>query len=228
MKIEIWSDYACPFCYIGKRQLETALSQFKQRDNVEVVYRTFELYPHAGATVSNTTQGRIEQKYSKTPQGALAMIRQIEDHAERVGIAMRYEGVQNTNTFDAHRLTKFAESKGLASTMNERLMEAYFIDNSPLATRENLLNCAEDIGLDRAETAQMLDSEAFTDIARSEQQKAAQIGVDSVPFFLIDGEVALSGAQPAQMFLNALNDVWAHYQQNNQMIGISCGIDGCQ
>lgn len=132
MQIEIWSDYACPYCYIGKRNLEKALEKFEHNDKIKIVHKAFELYPHMGKEVTTTTQGRIEQKYGKTPEEAQEMIDHIERVAERVGLEMNYDSVKNTNTFDAHRLTKFAEEKGKANEMNERLFKAYFTDNIAL------------------------------------------------------------------------------------------------
>ncbi|WP_373818103.1 DsbA family oxidoreductase [Glaesserella sp.] len=206
IKIEMYSDYACPFCYIGKSHLEQALAQFEHADKVEIVHKAYELYPQTGETVTSTTQGRIEWKYHKTPEQALEMIRHIENLAKRAGIAMNYENVQNTNTFKAHRLTKFAASK--ENEMYNRLMKAYFTDNLPLADRKTLLQCAEDVGLDLAETEAFLNSNDFADSVTADETQARHIGVRSVPFFVING-VEVAGSQPPARFLALLQQVYA-------------------
>ncbi|OOF56939.1 DsbA family oxidoreductase [Rodentibacter myodis] len=228
MKIEIWSDYACPFCYIGKRQLQQALEKFEGDENVEIIYRTFELYPQAPQKVETTTQQRIEWKYRKTPEGAMEMIRNIEILAKRVGLAMNYENVQNTATFDAHRLTHFAAAKGKGEAMNERLFKAYFTDNLPLADRENLISFAVEVGLDRNEVEAMLASDEYADSAKADQLQAQKMGVQAVPFFLIDGKTELAGSQPVSIFLNALQQAAQAESEPTLIEGASCGIDGCQ
>lgn len=208
MKIEIWSDYACPYCYIGKRHLQQALARFEHREHVEIAHKAFELYPDAGPTVRNTTQQRIEAKYRKSPDEARQMIAHIEQLASRAGLTMNYAGVQNTNTFDAHRLTKVAARHGKANEMDERLLEAYFTANLPLADRNNLLQIAQDAGLDRSEIERALDDDTCADAVRDDERQAALLGIQGVPFFLIDGKIALSGAQPAGQLLAALQQGW--------------------
>ncbi|PSJ80424.1 DsbA family oxidoreductase [Neisseria iguanae] len=226
IKIEMYSDYACPFCYIGQGYLEQALAQFEHADDVEIVHKAYELYPDMTNEVTSTTQGRIEWKYRKTPEGAIEMIRHIEGLAQRAGINMDYEHMQNTNTFEAHRLTKFAESKGKGAEMYARLMKAYFTDNLPLAKRENLVQLATEIGLDKAEVETFLDSDLFADAVRGDENQAKQIGVQAVPFFMVNGEIPVAGSQPPAQFLALLKQV---YQENNAQFaeGASCGIDGC-
>lgn len=225
MKIEMYSDYACPFCYIGKRYLEQALAEFEDTENVEIVHKAFELYPQAGQTVTNTTQGRIEWKYGKTPEGAMEMIRHIEQLATGAGLAMNYENVQNTNTFNAHRLTKLAESLGKGAEMNERLFHAYFTENLPLADRENLIKFAEDVGISRELVEKMLDSDEFSDKVIFDEQQAREIGVRAVPFFVIDEKIAIPGSQPPAQFLAILRQQAA---LNAVEQGTACGVDGCR
>lgn len=226
MKIEMYSDYACPFCYIGKQYLKTALAEFAHQDEVEIVYKAYELYPTASNHVTNTTQGRIEWKYHKSAAEAIEMIRYIERLAANAGIQMNYENVQNTNTFQAHRLMKFAESRGKGAEMNERLMKAYFTDNLPLADQDILLQCALDVGLEKEETLAFLASDTFADAVRSDEKQAHQVGIQAVPFFIINDQITLSGSQPPAQFLSVLNEV---YQRNNAtpQQGQHCDINGC-
>ncbi|WP_347876296.1 DsbA family oxidoreductase [Rodentibacter genomosp. 1] len=226
IKIEVYSDYACPFCYIGKRYLEQALAQFEYAENVEIIHKAYELYPQVGSEVTGTTQERIEWKYHKTAEEALEMIRNIESLAIRAGIAMNYENTQNTNTFTAHRLAKFTERKGKGEEMHERLMKAYFVENLPLADCENLVRLAADIGLNETEVMEFLDDDLLSDEVCSDEEQAKQIGVEAVPFFMINGEISVLGSQPPEQFLLLLEQI---YQANNTQFaqGVSCGIDGC-
>lgn len=227
MKIQIWSDYACPYCYIGKRHLEQALENFAHKDEVEIEFKAFELYPAAGKTAVNTTQERIEKKYAKSPQEALDMIAHIEKMAQRAGVEMNYAGVKNTNTFDAHRLYHWANAVGKGNEMNERLMQAYFSDNVALADWDNLAKFAEDVGLNGNEAKAMLASDDFVQAVKNDENEAKNIGVQGVPFFVFDGKVATSGAMPVGNLVQLLNQV---YQENHSdhLTGASCGIDGCE
>ncbi len=227
MKIQIWSDYACPYCYIGKRHLEQALEQFAHADKVQIEFKAFELYPHAGKTAVNTTQQRIEQKYAKSPQGALEMIDHIEKMGERAGLTMNYADVKNTNTFDAHRLYQWADSLGKGNQMNERLMRAYFTDNMELANWDNLAKLASDVGLNGDDAKAMLASDDFIQAVKNDENEAQMIGVQGVPFFVFDGKMTTSGAMPVGRLVAILNQV---YQDNSNDIseGASCGIDGCE
>lgn len=227
MKIEIWSDYACPYCYIGKRHLENALQQFAHADTVQIVHKAFELDPTAGKDVTTTTQQRIERKYRRTSAGAMEFIRNVENAGKQVGLDMNYETVQYTNTFDAHRLTKLAETQGKANELHERLMKAYFTENLPLSHSETLVKCAEDVGISREAVEDLLNSDHFTQEARQDEQDAYRIGVQGVPFFVIDGKIGLSGAQPTEYLLQALNQAWNEQVKDSIIVGQSCGIDGC-
>ncbi|MCW9716258.1 DsbA family oxidoreductase [Avibacterium sp. 21-594] len=226
MKIDIFSDYACPFCYIGKRHLEQALAQFEHAEAVQVHHKAYELYPQASKQVENSTQQRIEYKYGKTPQGALNMIRGIEQMAQKAGIDMDYEQVQNTNMFDAHRLTKLAAQLGKESEAVERLFRAYFIDHFALSDHANLIQVGEEIGIDGERIRQMLDSDEFADAVRADEQEAQQLGVQAVPYFRING-VPVAGSVPSAHFLNLLQELWTQEQQADIVAGMQCGVDGC-
>lgn len=202
MKIEIWSDFACPFCYIGKRHLEQALAQFEGA--AEVVFRAFELDPHAAGEPEGNVQQRLERKYQKTPAQALEMIEYVETAGRNVGIDLRYASTQYTRTFEAHRLVKFAESKGLGQEMAERIFHAYFTENRVLAKRTDLMALALDVGLDRDEVAQVMTGDDFGHEVREDERQAHRYGIHSVPFFVIDGKLGISGAQPPEVLLSAL------------------------
>ena len=230
MKIEVWSDFACPYCYIGKRHLEQALSEFTHSDDVEVVFKVFELDPGAEKKVTTSTQGRIERKYGKNPAQAKEMIDHIVSMGGRVGLDMRYESVLYTNTFDAHRLTKFAETKGKGAEMSERLFRAYFTDNLPLADHNVLVKIATDLGLNSDETSDMLQSEAFVLESRQDEMFAGKAGINSVPCFVINGKEMLLGAQPKDYLLKTIEMLWADKDDKEikaEGNAAACGNDGC-
>lgn len=227
MKIQIWSDYACPYCYIGKRHLEQALEQFAHKDEVEIEFKAFELYPNAAKTAVNTTGERIEKKYGKTPEGAKQMIAHIETMGERAGLLMNYANVKNTSTFDAHRLYHWAKSQGKGGAMNERLMQGYFGDNVELANHDHLVRFATDVGLDGDDAKAILASDDFVQTVKDDESEAQRIGVQGVPFFVFDGKTATSGAMPVGSLLQLLHQVYEENQADN-LTGASCGIDGCE
>jgi len=219
MKLEIWSDYACPYCYIGKRFLEAALAEFKHRDSVKVVFRAFELDPSSGPAVTTTTLERIMRKYGKSQAAAQDMIDHITDMGVRSGIDMHYGSVRYTNTFDAHRLTKLAERHGVGEAMTERLFKAYFTDNLPLADHTILAEIGKEIGLPHGDTTAMLNSDQFSNEVRTDEANASSAGVHGVPFFVFNGAYGLSGAQPKAQLLAALR------QFSNQIKNVAESID---
>ena len=229
MKIEIWSDYACPYCYIGKRYLEQALNEFEHANRVEVVYRAFELDPSAAKEATTTTLGRIVHKYGKSKSQAQDMIDHIVAMGSSVGLDMRYNSVRYTNTFDAHRLSKFAALHGKGLDMSERLFNAYFTQNLPLADHDVLIAIADELGLDRVETQAMLASDAFSEDVRADENRARELGIRSVPHIVIDGRHNFVGAQPKNHLLKAMREIWTQQQALDQDIsadGTACDIDG--
>lgn len=205
MKIEMWSDFACPFCYIGKRHLEQAIAQFE--GNVEIIFRAFELDPHANGEPEKNIQERLQHKYQKTPEQALEMIERVEQIGRNTGLDLRYSTTQYTRTFEAHRLQKFAEYKGLGNEMAERIFQYYFTENGILAKRTALIDLALDIGLDRTEVAQILTGDDFGHEVREDERMANKLGIQGVPFFVIDEKLAISGAQPPEVLLAAMKKV---------------------
>lgn len=230
MKLEIWSDFACPYCYIGKRFLEAALAEFEHAREIEIVFRAFELDPTSGPAVTTTTLDRIMRKYGKSRSDAQAMIDHITSMGERCGLDMRYASVRYTNTFDAHRLTKFAEQHERGADMTERLFRAYFTDNLPLADHDVLVGLAQDVGLDGNAVRAMLMGTDFAEDVRHDETHASQAGIHGVPFFVFDGAYALSGAQPKAQLLTALHQSWNEARKTvveNPTTGMTCDSTGC-
>lgn len=213
MNIEIWSDYACPFCYMGKVRLEQALAQFPHASEVKVIFRSFELDPHAERDVGYDVYDMLSKKYGMTREQAIAMNERVAAQASELGLTYRFDTLILTNTFDAHRLTHWAASRGKQREMAERLFRAYFTDSLHLGNRETLARLAEEIGLSRDEAEKMLESGAFAEDVRREEREAATLGIRGVPFFLIDRKWAVSGAQPLEVFVNALNKGWNAHEQ---------------
>ncbi|WP_026692362.1 DsbA family oxidoreductase [Peribacillus kribbensis] len=236
MKIEVWSDFVCPFCYIGKRRLEQALVDFPYSDSVEVEFKSFELDPNAEKYMGRSIHETLAAKYGMTVEQAKEANAGVGRQAESVGLTYHFEGMKPTNTFDAHRLAKFAKSKGKEAEVTEKLLFAYFTESRDLGDAEVLADIAESAGLDREEAAGALnDPAAFRNDVRIDEALAQQYGVTGVPFFVINQKYAISGAQPKETFDNALLKVW---QEENPAVKLqdlsgsdaldaSCTDDSC-
>ncbi|QSF46077.1 DsbA family oxidoreductase [Paenibacillus tianjinensis] len=213
MRIDVWSDYACPFCYIGKRRLEHALSQFADRDKVEVVFRSFQLDPSARTDETRDIHDMLASKYGMTRDKAQAMNAQLADQASGVGLQFNFDTVVPTNTFDAHRLNHYADTKGKAKEMTERLLKAYFTDSVNIGDRKVLAGLAAEAGLDAAEALAVLENGAYADEVEQDIAAAQQLNVTGVPFFVFNNKYAVSGAQPGPVFTEVLDTVWAEEQK---------------
>ncbi|MEF3305942.1 DsbA family oxidoreductase [Paenibacillus sp. GYB003] len=208
MKVEIWSDFVCPFCYIGKRRFEQALERFEHRGGVEVVYRSFELDPRAKRDPAGDIHDMLAAKYGMNREQAKAMNANVGEQARTVGLAYRFDTMKPTNTFDAHRLAHWAGRHGKAEIMTERLLKAYFTDSAHIGDRETLARLAAEVGLDREEAGRMLAGEEGEADVRADEREAQTLGVRGVPFFVINRKYAISGAQSADLFLDTLIKAW--------------------
>ncbi|GGG90969.1 DsbA family oxidoreductase [Paenibacillus radicis (ex Gao et al. 2016)] len=208
MKIEVWSDFACPFCYIGKRRLEGALEQFAHRDDVEVEFRSFELDPNAKRDVDYDVNDMLSKKYGMSREQAEANNRNLTEQARTLGLDYHMDKMVLTNTFDAHRLTHLAAKSGKREEMAERLFKAYFTEGKHLGDHDTLADLAVEVGIDRGEALEALKSPTYTQEVRADEQEASQIGVRGVPFFVIDRKYAVSGAQPSEVFLQAVQQAY--------------------
>ncbi|WP_077306523.1 DsbA family oxidoreductase [Terribacillus halophilus] len=215
MKIEVWSDYVCPFCYIGKQKLELALEQFEHRGQVEVVFKAFELDPNAGVYNGKSIHEALAEKYGMTIEQAKMNNEQIGQHAAEVGLTFNFEEMKPTNTLQAHRLAKFAETQGKEKELTDNLLYAYFTESKNLSEKETLLAIAEASGLDRDAAAKVLDNESLhLDEVRADERLAQQYGISGVPFFIFNDKYTISGAQPMETFIGAINQVWK--EENEQ------------
>jgi predicted DsbA family dithiol-disulfide isomerase len=206
MQVEIWSDVVCVWCYIAKRRFEEALTGFEGRDDVEVTWRSFELDPGGSREPIDLTR-LLAEKYDIHAEEAAERHARSTATAAGVGLEIHLEKALSGNTFDAHRLIHLARSHGLQAEMQERLFGAYFSDGLPISDRDTLVAQAVAVGLDAEEARAMLESDRFAPEVRDDEQTAARFGISGVPFFVLDRRLAVSGAQPAETFLGALEQI---------------------
>lgn len=227
MKIEIWSDIACPWCYIGKRNLETALGRFAHREQIEVIWRSYELSPDMPAEVPMSS---VEYLVSKgiPEERVRAMIAQCGAAAANVGIEMRSEGVKRFNTRKGHELLHHARALGGQDAMAERLFRANFTEGQWLSRIDVLVALAEEAGLDADEARAALETGRYTADVIADEQRAQAISVSGVPFFVLAEKYAISGGQSPDYFLRALETIWNEAQpQPGAADDASCTADGC-
>lgn len=209
MKIEIWSDVICPWCYIGKRRFETALANFAQRDDVQVIWRSFELDAQAPRQQPGTLVEMLASKYRVSPQEAEAMNARVSGIAAEIGLEYHLENARPGNTFDAHRLLHFAAARGLGDRATECVMHAYFSEALTVGDRAALARLAPEFGIAESDALAMLGSDAYADAARADEARAAAFGISGVPFFVFDEKSGISGAQPVEVFAEALQQAGA-------------------
>ena len=208
MRVEIWSDVVCPWCYIGKRRFEQALASFPHRDEVEVVWRAFELDPSAPAERTGDYATMLAKKYGVSVDRGQQMIDTMTAAAAEDGLDFRFDRARVGNTFDAHRLLHLAAERGVQGALKERLMHATFTDGEPIGDIETLVRLAADAGLDADEAREALRSSRFADEVRAEEQEAQRFGISGVPFFVVDRTYGVSGAQPADVLRQVLDKAW--------------------
>jgi predicted DsbA family dithiol-disulfide isomerase len=208
MKVEIWSDIACPWCYVGKRRFESALRQFEHAPEVEVVWRSFELDPNAPRTHAESQDELLAKKYGMPVEKARAMNERMAGEGAKEGLDMRFDRVRVGNTFDAHRLMHLAAESGHADAMKERLMRAYFAEGESVADPETLVRLGTEVGLDPSRVREVVAGDAYANDVRADEQRARAFGISGVPFFAIDERYGVSGAQPSDVLLGALREAY--------------------
>src|SRR6476661_191704 len=212
MKVEIWSDIACPWCYVGKRRFERALAQFEHAGDVEVVWRSFELDPNAPRTYAESQDELLAKKYGMPVEKARAMNERMTGEARKEGLAFHLDRVKVGNTFDAHRLVHLAAESGRADAMKERLMRAYFTEGEAVGDPATLVRLGAEIGLDEARVREVVNGDAYATDVRADEARARSFGISGVPFFAIDERYGVSGAQPAEVLLGALRQAYEEAQ----------------
>lgn len=232
MKVDIWSDVRCPFCYIGKRKFENALSQFEHKDQVEVEWHSFELDPNIKTDTSTDINTYLAKIKGQPLEWAQQMNQHVTGIAREVGIEFNIDKSVIANSFNAHRLIQLANSKGLGATAEEALFKAHFTDGKNIDDLDTLVSLATEIGLDAQEATTVLSGDAFTQKVREDEAIAQNIGINGVPFFVLNNKYGVSGAQAPETFLDALNKAWeAHRQEQpqitmNENTGDTCDLEG--
>ena len=229
MKITYWSDYACPYCYIGEARLKKAIADIPELKDVEIEMKAFQLDPSAGEHAAGDTQTRFAHKYGISMQEAGETIEHISQMGIAEGLDFKYATTLFTNTMDAHRLTKLAQSKNdpeLAEKIIEALFKAYFTDNKELADKELLQKIGEDAGLDAEEVKEVLSSDKYKDEVLLDEREAARYGIHAVPFFVV-GQYGVSGAQSVDGIKATIMKVMEESAGAVTEQGMSCGPDGC-
>jgi predicted DsbA family dithiol-disulfide isomerase len=233
MKVEIWSDVVCPWCYVGKRRFEAALQRFAHRDEVEVVWRSFELDPTAPESPSSG--GGYAERLTRKYGGGLARAQQMIDTmtvtAAGEGLDFRFDLARPGNTFDAHRLLHLALERGVQDAVKERLDRATFSEGLRVSDAESLLAVVTEAGLDADEARQVLASDRYADAVRADEEQARAYGISGVPFFVVAGRYGVSGAQPAELLLQALETAW-HESTPSALVAVgddgqACSDDAC-
>ena len=208
MKIEIWSDIACPWCYVGKRRFEQALQQFEHAGDVEVTWRSFELDPHAPRTHAESQDELLAKKYGMPVEKARAMNERMTAEARKEGLDFHLDRVKVGNTFDAHRLVHLAAESGRADAMKERLMRAYFTEGEAVGDPDTLVRLGAEVGLGEGRVREIVNGDAYANDVRTDEERARSFGISGVPFFAIDERYGVSGAQPADVLLGALRQAY--------------------
>jgi predicted DsbA family dithiol-disulfide isomerase len=209
VRVEVWSDVVCPWCYVGKRRLESALGRFDRRDEVEVVWRSFELDPAAPPRRDGSAAEQLARKYGMSPEQVAASWARLTALAEAEGLEFHLDSALGGSTFDAHRLIHLGVDHGLQDEVNERFLRGYFTESLPIGEPEVLERLAVEAGLPPADVAQVLATDRFADAVREDERRARLLGIGGVPFFAIDDRYGVSGAQSADLLLEALAAAWA-------------------
>lgn len=207
MQIEIWSDVICPWCYIGKRRFEAALARSANRENINVIWRSFELDQNAPRQQPGKVNELISHKYNISLREADEMIARVTAHAREVGLEYHLDKARRGNSFDAHRLLHFAAEKQVGDQAIESVMHAYFSESLPVGDRAALAKLAPGFGIPESEALAMLESDRYADAVRADESRAADFGISGVPFFVFDGKSGISGAQPVEVFVEALQQM---------------------
>ena len=235
LRIDVWSDVVCPWCAIGRANLEQAIEAFD--GPVDLVWHSYELDPTAPAARSGDYVGMLAKKYGASRERAEAMIAGVERAGAEAGVEFRFDRVQPGNTFDAHRMIHLGAARGIQDAVKGRFLRAYFVDGAAIGLPEVVAEVAVDAGLDPEEVDAVLGSDAFAEEVRSDEAMAASLQVTGVPFFVVDRRYAIAGAQPVEVMVQVLQQADDERRRpaapgdgtalDPGAEGGSCGNDGC-
>lgn len=208
MKVQIWSDIVCPFCYIGKRKFEMALENFTGKNEVEIEWKSFQLDPEMDNSEGLTVHEYLGKRKGGTPEDGKRMNDQMSAIAKEVGLNYDFDNAIINNTSAAHQLLHFAKEQGLQNELKERLFKAYYIEGKDTGDLKTLAQLAGEVGLDSDEATKVLEQNKFANKVKNDQQQAYEIGVQGVPFYVFNNKYAVSGAQSPEVFAQVLQKVW--------------------
>ncbi|QKJ62227.1 DsbA family protein [Flavobacterium sp. M31R6] len=234
LKIQIWSDVMCPFCYIGKRKIEEALNQFENKNSVAIEWKSFQLDPSFVATPNESIVDHLAEKYRKNSDWAQTMIDNMTENAKKSGLDFHFEKAILANSLNAHRLLHLAKKHNLSNELEELLFKAYLTDGKDVNDLKTLESLGLEVGLEKEAIENVLNTDLYANEVRQDQEEAQAIGVTGVPFFVFDNKYAVSGAQPTDVFLKTLEKTWEEgnfdtkLKLQNTNGENSCGIDGCE
>ncbi len=222
----------CPFCYIGKRKLEAALEEFPHKEKIEIVWHSFQLDPTIDSGQTGNLYDYLAERKGQSRAWSVQVHEQMSRSAKEIGLTYNFDKAVVANSFDAHRFIQLAKTRGLGDQAEEKLFKAYFTDGKNIADHSTLIALGTEIGLESDSVKQMLETGAFAKEVELDIKTAAAIGVRGVPFFVINERYSISGAQPSESFLVALNEAWKEYESEKPielvsgMNADSCSIDG--
>jgi predicted DsbA family dithiol-disulfide isomerase len=232
MKVDIWSDIRCPFCYIGKKKFEKALSQFPHKEEVEVVWHSFELEPSLVTDTSVNVYDYLAERKGQSLDWSIKMHEHVTQVAKEAGLEFNFEKTVMANSFNAHRLIQLAKTKKLGDAAEETLFKAYFIAGRNIDDNNTLIEAGTEIGLDKQEIIDMLASDAYANEVREDEAAANNIRISGVPFFILNNKYGVSGAQDPEVFSKALQQAWTEYEKLNPVMimsnanGETCDVNG--
>ncbi|MHA7131474.1 DsbA family oxidoreductase [Algoriphagus namhaensis] len=233
MKIEIWSDVVCPFCYIGKRKLERSLAKMPFKGQIEIEWKSFQLNPDQKTNTEISTLEHLAQSKGWSMEQTREITANVTQMASEQGLSFDFDRAVVANTFNAHRLIHLAKTFSKGDEMKERLLVAYFSQGENVDDPDTLIKLGEEIGLDPEKIKSMLESNKFANEVEQDIYESRQIGVRGVPFFVLDRKYGISGAQPDQVFDDSLTKAWEEYKKSNpdleilaQDSGDSCDLEG--
>lgn len=237
MKVEIWSDVMCPFCYIGKRHFEQAMEKLPFKNEIEVDWKSYQLNPEYHNTTDETIYDYLSRSKGMPIEQAKQMTKQVVEMAENAGLTIDFDHNKPANTFNAHRLIHLAAKYNLQDLAEEKLFEAHFVNSRNIGDDAVLVDVAVEIGLDQAETEQVLQSDQFAEAVRYDVYESQNLGIQGVPYFVMDRKYGVSGAQPVQAFTDALTQSfkeWKETQPKTTLTSLNtnndaiCDENGCE
>lgn len=219
MKIDIWSDIMCPFCYIGKRRLEGALAGFEHKDHIAIEWHSFQLDPTIQHEADRDFYGYLAERKGQTREWSLKVHAQMAANAKQDGLTYNFDKAVMANSFDAHRLIQLAKTHGLGDAAEESLFKAYFTDGKNVGDHNTLMQIGMELGMSAVEIGEMLNSDRFADTVAQDINRAQTLGINGVPFFVVNNQYGISGAQPVDVFTDTLQLAWSEYEKGKAMTG---------